>query len=144
MRRILFISLLVFSLSSLNAQSRSKKINCDDIKRDTTYYWGMNSELIIQEEALEKSMEDLYVNIANNCSPDALYATKEDQHVHLVNIIKTFENRIKEKMVQVPLVEDFEDDEYSYFVILTCNLILQIMCLSTEMLFFVSIRQRRK
>lgn len=116
MRRILFISLLVFSLSSLNAQSRSKKINCDDIKRDTTYYWGMNSGLIIQEEALEKSMEDLYVNIANNCSPDALYATKEDQHVHLVNIIKTFENRIKEKMVQVPLVEDFEDDEYSYFV----------------------------
>lgn len=116
MRKILFVSLLFFSLLSLNAQSKSKKLNYYDIKRDTTYYWGMNAGLVPQEEALVKSMDDLYVNIANNCVPDALYATNDDQHVHLVNIIKTFENKIREKMIQVPLVEDFEDDEYSYFV----------------------------
>lgn len=110
--------LLLFFSFSATAQGRSKKFDIESIKSDTTYFWGMNQIVNDQDEAFELSTDELYNNIANNCKANAIYVGKDDQKKQLNTIIKTFENKIREKMVQIPLVEDFEDEEYSYFVYL--------------------------
>lgn len=77
----------------------------------------MSQVMDSQDEAMEASLDNLYSNIANKCNPDAIYATTDEQNVHLLNIIKTFDNKIQQKIIeQVPLVEDFEDEQYSYFI----------------------------
>ena len=111
-------ALLLFISFSVAAQNRSKKFDFDAIKSDTTYFWGANEVVNDQDEAFELSVNELYNNIANKCKADAIYVGKGDQKTQLRQIIKTFENKIKEKMIQVPVVEDFDDEEYSYFVYL--------------------------
>lgn len=112
------ISVLLLLSFTVTSQGRSKKFDIESIMSDTTYYWGMNQVVNDQDEAFELSTSELYNNIANNCKANAIYVGKEDQKKQLNTIIKTFENKIREKMFQVPLVEDFEDEEYSYFVYL--------------------------
>ena len=117
------IAALLFILSfSAVSQNRNKKFNYEAIKSDTTYFWGFYNEVLQdQDEALELSVNELYDNIASNCKADAIYVGKGDQKTQLNQIIKTFGNRIKEKMILIPITEDFEDDEYSYFVYITRN-----------------------
>lgn len=117
MKKLLVLLVFVFTLSVSNAQSKSKKFDSESIKNNPEYYWGMSQVMDSQDEAMEASLDNLYSNIANKCNPDAIYATTDEQNVHLVNIIKTFDNKIKQKIIeQVPLVEDFEDEQYSYFI----------------------------
>ena len=117
MKKLLVLLVFVFTLSVSNAQSKSKKFDSESIKNNPEYYWGMSQVMDSQDEAMEASLGNLYSNIANKCNPDAIYATTDEQNVHLVNIIKTFDNKIKQKIIeQVPLVEDFEDEQYSYFI----------------------------
>lgn len=117
MKKLLVLLVFVFTLSVSNAQSKSKKFDSESIKNNPEYYWGMSQVMDSQDEAMEASLDNLYSNIANKCKPDAIYATTDEQNVHLVNIIKTFDNKIKQKIIeQVPLVEDFEDEQYSYFI----------------------------
>ena len=108
--------LFVFSLLlSSNAQTKSKDIEL--IKDNPEYYWGMSQVVESQDEAMNASLQSLYSNIANKCNADAIFATNLDPMLFLENIIKTFDNKIQQKIVeQIPLVEDFEDDQYSYFV----------------------------
>lgn len=117
MKKLLVLLVFVFTLSVSNAQSKSKKFDSESFKNNPEYYWGMSQVMDSQDEAMEASLGNLYSNIANKCNPDAIYATTDEQNVHLVNIIKTFDNKIKQKIIeQVPLVEDFEDEQYSYFI----------------------------
>lgn len=117
MKKFSALLVLIFILSTLNAQYRSRKFDIEAIKSNPEYYWGMSQVMDSQDEAMETSLDNLYLNIANKCNADAIYATTEDQTKHLENIIKTFDNKIQQKIVeQVPLVEDFEDEQYSYFV----------------------------
>ena len=107
--------LLLFVCISTYAQ-KNKRISIDDIKRDTSYYWGQSPILDFQDEAMEISINNLYENIANNCNANAIYAGTGEQKDQLMKIIATFEFKIKEKYSQLPLVEDRDDDRYSYFV----------------------------
>lgn len=117
MNKLLVLLVFVFTLSVSNAQSKSKKFDTESIKNNPEYYWGMSQVMDSQDEAMEVSLDNLYSNIANKCNPDAIYATTDEQNVHLLNIIKTFDNKIQQKIIeQVPLVEDFEDEQYSYFI----------------------------
>lgn len=117
MNKLLLLLVFVFTLSVSNAQSKSKKFDSESIKNNPEYYWGMSQVMDSQDEAMEASLDNLYSNIANKCNPDAIYATTDEQNVHLLNIIKTFDNKIQQKIIeQVPLVEDFEDEQYSYFI----------------------------
>lgn len=117
MNKLLVLLVFVFTLSVSNAQSKSKKFDSESIKNNPEYYWGMSQVMDSQDEAMEASLDNLYSNIANKCNPDAIYATTDEQNVHLLNIIKTFDNKIQQKIIeQVPLVEDFEDEQYSYFI----------------------------
>ena len=116
MKRLFFVLILVMSVLSSEAQNKSKKFNCDDIKNNPEYFWGMSPVLDSQDDAFERSVVDLYDNIAIHCNPDVIYLSGIEQKEYLLDIIKTFENKVKEKMTQIPLVEDFDDDEYSYFV----------------------------
>lgn len=117
MNKLLVLLVFVFTLSVSNAQSKSKKFDPESIKNNPEYYWGMSQVMDSQDEAMEASLDNLYSNIANKCNPDAIYATTDEQNVHLLNIIKTFDNKIQQKIIeQVPLVEDFEDEQYSYFI----------------------------
>lgn len=117
MNKLLVLLVFVFTLSVSNAQSKSKKFDTESIKNNPEYYWGMSQVMDSQDEAMEASLDNLYSNIANKCNPDAIYATTDEQNVHLLNIIKTFDNKIQQKIIeQVPLVEDFEDEQYSYFI----------------------------
>lgn len=116
MKKLAVLLVLVFSVFISNSQSRSKKFDIESIKNNPEYYWGMGQVKDSHDEAMKTTWNNLYSNIANKCNPDAIYATKGDQNDYLLNIIKTFDNKIKEKIIeQVPL-EDFEDDQYSYFV----------------------------
>lgn len=112
----IFSFLFIFLSLSASSQNRQKKSDIESIKSDTTYFWGLNQIVYDQVEAFDLSTNELYSNIANNCNADAIYVGKGDQRMQLNQIVKTFENKIREKMFQIPLVEDFEDDEYSYFV----------------------------
>lgn len=117
MKKFSALLALIFTLSTLNAQYRSRKFDIEAIKSNPEYYWGMSQVMDSQDEAMETSLDNLYSNIANKCNADAIYATTEDQTKHLENIIKTFDNKIQQKIVeQMPLVENFEDEQYSYFV----------------------------
>ncbi len=116
MKKLTVLLLFVFSLLlSSNAQTKSKDIEL--IKDNPEYYWGMSQVVESQDEAMNASLQSLYSNIANKCNADAIFATNLDPMLFLENIIKTFDNKIQQKIVeQIPLVEDFEDDQYSYFV----------------------------
>ncbi|MBQ8221769.1 MAG: hypothetical protein IJZ87_00245 [Bacteroidales bacterium] len=115
-KEFFFSILLLFFSFTATAQNRSKKFDIESIKSDTTYFWGMNQIVNDQDEAEGLAINELYNNIANNCKADAIYAGKGDQKTQLNLIIKTFENKIKEKMHQIPIVDDFENEEYSYFI----------------------------
>ena len=115
MKKLMLLLVFVFSLLLSNAQTKSKDI--DLIKDNPEYYCGMSQVLGSQDDAMNASLQDLYSNIANKCNADAIFATNLDPMLFLENIIKTFDNKIQQKIVeQIPLVEDFEDDQYSYFV----------------------------
>lgn len=116
MKKIAVLLVLVFTLFVSNAQNR-KKFDAESIKNNPEYYWGMSQVMESQDEAMEASLNSLYSNIANKCNPDAIYASTADQKLQLESIIKTYDNNIQQKIIeQVPLVEDFEDEQYSYFV----------------------------
>lgn len=115
MKKLMLLLVFVFSLLLSNAQTKSKDI--DLIKDNPEYYCGMSQVLGSQDDAMNASLQDLYSNIANKCNADAIFATNLDPMLFLENIIKTFDNKIQQKIVeQIPLVEDFEDDQYSYLV----------------------------
>ena len=116
MRRLTLLLILTALFLSLSAQSKSKKFDIQTIKNDTTYYWGESNVVNSEDKALELSMQNMYRNIAANCHPNAIYVCAEDQKTQLLNIINTFQIRINEKTMQHPVVSNFEDDEYSFFV----------------------------
>ena len=117
MKRISLIFLiLAVSVVSLNAQSKNKKFDVQSIKSDTTYYWGESAVFDEEADAMEASMNNLFVNIANNYKASAIYLSDEDQKTQLKKIIATFSFRIEEKITQHPVVYDFENEEYSYLV----------------------------
>lgn len=117
MKKFAVLLVFVFTLSVSNAQSKSKKFDTESIKNNPEYYWGMSQVMESQDDALDASLNSLYSNIANKCGADAIYASTADQKLQLEAIIKTFDNKIQQKIIeQVPLVEDFEEDQYSYFV----------------------------
>lgn len=61
-------------------------------------------------------LDNMLHNIVNNCNPNALYVGTKDQKTQLYYIVSTFLFKIHEKVAQHPLISDFEDEEYSYFV----------------------------
>lgn len=116
MKKLTVLLVCVFTLFVSNAQNK-KKFDAESIKNNHEYYWGMSQVMDSQEEAMEAALNSLYTNIANKCNPDAIYASSADQKIQLENIIKTYDNKIQQKIVeQVPLVEDFDDEQYAYFV----------------------------
>lgn len=118
MRRLTLMLMLIVSTVFVNAQSKNKKFDVELIKNDTTYYWGESAVVSSEDKALEIATEKLFNDIATKCDPDAIYVCAEDQKTQLNNIIKTFSIKINEKMLQYPVVNNFEDDEYSFFVYL--------------------------
>ena len=129
MKRITLMMMLLLSSFILMSQNKGKKFDVQAIKNDTLYYYGESAVFETEEEAVEASLKNLFQNIANNCRPNAIYGGTEDQKSQLNKIISTFEMRINEKVSQHPLVYDFENDRYSYFVYLSrsdfremCNL----------------------
>ena len=118
MKKIILILILLLSNVVLMSQNKGKKNDIQAIKNDTLYYYGVSDVFETEEEALDASFKNLYQNIANNCKPNAIYSGAEDQKSQLQKIIGTFEVRINEKAIQEALVNDFENDRYSYFVYL--------------------------
>lgn len=116
MRRIVLLLSLLTSFVVLNAQSRNKKSEYESIKNDTTYYYGVTSELTSENQAYDEAVEDLYKNIAQNCEPNAIMVGEVELKKHIIDIVTTFEAPIKQKSKVVAVEENFEDDEYSYMV----------------------------
>lgn len=115
------IGLLLFSLLlsvTLNAQSKNKKSDYESIKNDTTYFYGLTPELTSEKQAYDKAIDALYQNIAHNSKVSAIYLGDVEPNKHIVDIVSTFELPIKEKCKIIPVVENFDDDEYSYMVYL--------------------------
>ena len=119
MKKIILVFILLLIVLVLPAQNKGKKFNVQTIKNDTLYYYGESEVFDSEEEAMKASMENLYFNIANNCKPNAIYTSDEDQKSQLQKIIKTFEVRIGEKVMSYPLEEDDENESYAYFVYIT-------------------------
>lgn len=119
MKKIIFVLVLVLSGFVLMAQGKGKKFDIQDIKNDTIYYYGESAVFDNEEDAIKASIENLYLNIANKCKPNAIYTGNEDQKIQLKKIIETFEIRINEKLIMHPLEEDFKNDNYAYFVYMT-------------------------
>lgn len=119
MKKIILVFILLLIVLVLPAQNKGKKFNIQTIKNDTLYYYGESEVFDSEEEAMKASMENLYFNIANNCKPNAIYTSDEDQKSQLQKIIKTFEVRIGEKVMSYPLEEDDENESYAYFVYIT-------------------------
>ena len=119
MKKIIFVLVLVLSGFVLMAQGKGKRFDIQDIKNDTIYYYGESAVFDNEEDAIKASIENLYLNIANKCKPNAIYTGNEDQKIQLKKIIETFEIRINEKLIMHPLEEDFKNDNYAYFVYMT-------------------------
>lgn len=119
MKKIIFVLVLVLSGFVLMAQGKGKKFDIQDIKNDTIYYYGESAVFDNEEDAIKASIENLYLNIANKCKPNAIYTGNEDQKSQLKKIIETFAIRINEKVIMYPLEEDFKNDNYAYFVYMT-------------------------
>ena len=116
MRKLTLLLMLIVLSISVNAQSKNRKFDVETIKNDTTYYWGESEIVSSEDKALEIATEKLFNDIAAKCNPDAIYVCAGEQKTQLYNIIKTFSIKINEKMLQRPIVNNFEDDEYSFFV----------------------------
>lgn len=116
MRRVFLFAMMFCVFGVVEAQTRMRKSEIERIKRDTAYFFGENSLASTQEEAFELSMASLYQDIVGKCNADAIYLGSGSQREQLLKIIETYENKIAEKMIQIPIVEDFVDDRYSYFV----------------------------
>ena len=116
MNKLTVLLVFVMSLCCLKVFPQSDKIEIEDIKNGVEYYWGECPVKDSYEEAIETSLNELYSNIANNCKPSAIYQSGEDQKGQLLNIVKTFDNKIKENMWQKPIVEDPDNELYSYLV----------------------------
>lgn len=113
MKKIAFFALFMALFVISNAQ-KNKKFDYEAIQNDTTYYCGISPVSDSQDEAIKVSIENLCKNIADNCRPNAIYAGCKDQKTRLLDIIKTFEIKIQERMAQQPIKEEFIDEEYSY------------------------------
>lgn len=116
MNKLTVLLVFVMSLCCLKVFPQSDKIEIEDIKNSVEYYWGECPVKDSYEEVIETSLNELYSNIANNCKPSAIYQSGEDQKGQLLNIVKTFDNKIKENMWQKPIVEDPDNELYSYLV----------------------------
>lgn len=116
MRRIVLLLSLLTSFVVLNAQSRNKKSEYESIKNDTTYYYGVTSELTSENQAYDEAVEALYKNIALNCNPNAIIVGEVEPRKHIIDIVTTYEMSIKQKCKVIPIEENFDDDEYSYMV----------------------------
>lgn len=115
MKRVcVLLSLLLLSVVS-NAQRRSSKFDVESIKKDPAYYWGCSDVLDAQDKALDESINVLYNNIINNCNANPIIFTSGDPKEQLRKILTTFDSKLRLKIFQYPLVDDYEDDEYSYF-----------------------------
>lgn len=98
-----------------NAQRRSDKFDVESIKKDHTYYWGQSKVLDTQDKAIDESINELYDNILKNCDANPVIYTNDDHSEHLRKILSTFDSKLSQKIFQHPLVDNYEDDEYSYF-----------------------------
>lgn len=114
MRRLLLFLLLAVCFCA-NAQNGDVYASINEIKSDTSYYYGESKVLSSQERASDESIGSLYSNIAKNSNAYILYFDSGDPMKYLENIIKTFEDEINDCIFQYPVIEDYMNDEYSYF-----------------------------
>lgn len=115
MRKFFLLLLSVFVSWALNAQTRNTKNYIDNIKADTSYYYGESPVLNSEDKAYTASVVSLYENIADNYSGNILYFGSEDIKEYFTSIIKTFEDEIDECTFQYSVVEDYVDEKFSYF-----------------------------
>ncbi len=108
----LYLLLAITLLSDLVfGQMKPKEV--DAIKSDTTLYWGLSRVCNTLEEATDMSMDELYENIAKNCNSHAIYLANNGDN-QLENIVKTFKERIDDKVRVEAVIEDEKKDAYQY------------------------------
>lgn len=118
MKKLFLLLSLLFFFFVTDINAKTEKFDIDDIKNDTTYFWGVTPTLSSDNEAYDMALQELYENIAYNCGATAIYIGDKEHHVQLKNVISTFESSIREKSARYALCDNFEKDEYSYFVYL--------------------------
>lgn len=105
------ILILLFSLMNfLDAQN----INVDyieDIKADTSYYWG-EGKVYNSEDKAAKDYDALYSNIIDNCTVSLLYFASDNPLEYLKNILKTFEDDISDIMFQYSMIDNGKEFQY--------------------------------
>jgi len=108
--RILFFAVLIFFTGVLSAQ----EYNIEDIKADTSYYWGLGREFESEEDA-RRDLSDLYSNIAMDIKSNYRYFGTETPQEYLKKIIATFEDEIYEEINENNQIVLKNGDKYSYF-----------------------------
>ena len=114
-----FYILLIMTMLSVVTFGQMKQKEIDAIKNDTSIYYGISPICNSPDEATEIAKLDLYGNIADNFSANAIYISGNGNvDEQLENIIKTFKERIEEKSRDLAVKEDNEREEYQYLITL--------------------------
>ena len=116
MKRMFVILLLFIALTynCLAQNNRETRLKIENIKNDTSYYWAESGLCPSLEDADDKAVDNLLINIADNYKANAIYLHNGgDQKQQLRNIVKTFQHKVKEGSEDVLIEEDFDNEKFN-------------------------------
>lgn len=89
--------------------------NAKKIKSDDSYYWAESGLCSSIDDAEDKAIDNLLLNIADNYKANAIYLPNDiNQKTQLRNIIKTFKNKVNESSGKILVEEDFDKEKFNY------------------------------
>lgn len=106
----LVVGILFFLTSVLNAQ----EYRIEDIKVDTTYYWGFSGEYSSKDQA-KHDFDGLYSNIAANLNANFRHFGNEEPQEYLKKIVATFETEIFHEVNEYDQIVVDRGGKYAYF-----------------------------
>ena len=113
MKKFILTLLILLSFFSLYAQNKQQAVVVENIKNSNLYYYATGSVCDNEDKAKNVALQFLYDNITENIKTSLVELGINDQDEYLKKIYVTLGlERIKKIL---PLVKDFNNDEYSYF-----------------------------
>lgn len=117
MKRFILTSLISLLFLSSVAQNKQKSVDIENIKNSGSYFYAECGIFDSKEKAESRVMKNLYDNITANIKVATIELGYDSQEEYLEKIYLTLGVDKVRKIL--PVVNDFDNEEYSYFAYLS-------------------------